>query len=257
MKRRLILSVIVVAIVLVGYLWLRPNNTVVPSDNSSSTSDNTDTKTQQNSKTSFDKSRYSLTNASSIWVVVNKQHPLQPVSYEPNDLVLPKVRQRVPGAEEMKMRAEAARSLEKMFVAADSRGIHLLISTAYRGYSYQKTLYNGYVASQGQATADTQSARPGYSEHQTGLAADIRSQSGKCSIEQCFGNLPEGKWLAANAYKYGFLLRYPHDKESVTGYEYEPWHFRYIGLDLSRQMHEQGIETLEEFFDVSGGKTYN
>jgi D-alanyl-D-alanine carboxypeptidase len=86
---------------------------------------------------------------------------------------------------------------------------------------------------------------------------DIRSKTGQCAIEQCFGNLPEGQWLAANAYKYGFLLRYPEDKESITGYEYEPWHYRYIGTALSHELHRTRTQTLEEFFGVSGGKSYN
>ena len=258
MKRRLFLPVILVLITLLGYFWLRPNHTATPGANGSADTKNSSATEQNDTKPSgFDKTQYSLTNPSSVWVIVNKKHPLQPISYVSSDLVLPGVSQRVPGTSEMKMRAPAAAALKQMFVAADKANIRLLISTAYRSYSYQKVLYNGYVASEGQTQADTQSARPGYSEHQTGLAVDIRAKSGKCPIEQCFGNLPEGKWLAANAYKYGFLLRYPKDKESVTGYEYEPWHFRYVGTTLSQELHKQGVETLEEFFDVSGGKTYN
>jgi len=157
----------------------------------------------------------------------------------------------------MQMRDAAATALEHMFAAAETAGYKLQISTAYRGYAYQKTLYDSYVKSQGQTAADQGSARPGYSEHQTGWAVDIRNQANTCSLEACFGETPDGKWLAANAYKYGFLLRYPADKVSVTGYEYEPWHFRYIGTDLSNEMHAKHIETMEEFFNVSGGTTYN
>lgn len=156
----------------------------------------------------------------------------------------------------MQMRSAAATALEKMFAGAANAGYKLQISTAYRGYAYQKQLYDGYVTSAGQAAADQESARPGYSEHQTGLAVDIRSASNTCSLEACFGTTPEGEWLAANAYRYGFLLRYPQDKESVTGYEYEPWHFRYIGTDLSNELYNDHVQTLEEFFHVSGGTTY-
>lgn len=205
---------------------------------------------------SFSKTQFSTTDPTSLWVIVNKQHPLQPATYAPSDLRYPNVTLRVPGQTEMQMRNAAATALEKMFAGAESAGYKLQVSTAYRGYSYQKTLYDGYVANAGQAAADQESARPGYSEHQTGLAVDIRSQSDKCSLEACFGTMPEGKWLAANAYKYGFLLRYPADKVSVTGYEYEPWHFRYIGVDLSQELHKQNIQTLEEFFGVTGGTTY-
>ena len=156
----------------------------------------------------------------------------------------------------MQMRAVTATALEQMFSAAKLDGINLQVVSAYRSYSYQQTLYSGYVSEVGQAAADEESARPGYSEHQTGLAVDIGAANGVCVLEACFGSTPEGEWLAANAYKYGFLLRYPADKTAITGYEYEPWHFRYIGTALSDEMHKEGIQTLEEFFNVSGGTAY-
>ena len=205
---------------------------------------------------SFNKKQFSTTDPNSLWVIVNKQHPLIPVTYAPSDLRTPNVTLRVPGAAEMQMRAAAATALEKMFVGASADGYKLEISTAYRGYNYQKSLYDGYVSSQGQAAADQESARPGYSEHQTGLAVDIRNAADTCSLEACFGATPEGEWLAANSYKYGFILRYPADKQAVTGYEYEPWHFRYVGTDLAGEMHKTHSKTLEEFFGVSGGVTY-
>jgi D-alanyl-D-alanine carboxypeptidase len=205
---------------------------------------------------SFNKQQYSTTDPTSLWVVVNKQHPLNPVTYAPSDLRFPNVALRVTGATEMQMRDPAASALEQLFSGAKTAGYSLMVSTAYRGYDYQKTLYDGYVATHGQATADQESARPGYSEHQTGLAVDIRAASDQCSLEACFGTMPEGQWLSANAYRYGFILRYPADKTTVTGYEYEPWHFRYIGTDLAKEMHDQHVETLEEFFHVSGGTTY-
>lgn len=251
--------ILAVGIILVVGLWLISNSNNTNSTPSNQTTQQSSAATSQGQATipaDFDITRYSLTEPESVWVIVNKQHPLQPLNYTPSDLALPDVAQRVPGTTEMKMRKSAAKALEKMFAAAEKADINILISTAYRGYSYQKVLYNGYVARQGQAVADTQSARPGYSEHQTGWAVDIRAKSGKCPIEQCFGALPEGKWLAANAYKYGFLLRYPADKAGITGYQYEPWHFRYIGTYLSKEMHRTGTETMEEFFDVSGGNKY-
>lgn len=131
-----------------------------------------------------------------------------------------------------------------------------MLSSGYRSYNYQTSLYSNYVKNEGQTAADTQSARPGHSEHQTGLAADIEPASRNCEVDQCFATTPEGKWLAANAYTYGFIIRYPADKVDVTGYEYEPWHIRYIGAPLATELHNQGIETLEEFFGVSGGPSY-
>jgi D-alanyl-D-alanine carboxypeptidase len=205
---------------------------------------------------SFNRQQFSTTDPTSLWVIVNKQHPLSPVTYAPSDLRLPNVALRVSGATEMQLRDPAATALEQLFAGAKTASYSLMVSTAYRGYDYQKGLYDGYVSSQGQSAADQESARPGYSEHQTGLAVDIRAASDQCSLEACFGTMPEGQWLAANAYHYGFILRYPADKTDITGYEYEPWHFRYVGTALAQEMHQQHIETLEEFFHVSGGTTY-
>jgi D-alanyl-D-alanine carboxypeptidase len=257
MKRKLIISVILLVILLLGYLWLRPNQTAAPGTPTQAGHANTPAVQPTTNQSAFDKTQHALTDPASIWVIVDKSHPVQPSSYAPPDLVLPNVSQRLPGATEMKLRTMAATALEHMFAAAQKANVPLIISTAYRGYSYQKSLYDSYVRSDGQTAADTYSARPGYSEHQTGLAVDIRAKSGQCSLDQCFGTIAEGKWLAANAYKYGFLLRYPKDKEAITGYKYEPWHFRYIGTDLSEELRQQGIETLEEFFGVSGGTRYN
>jgi len=256
MRKRFILVVVTAALVAAGIWWFSSHTASAPAKQHTVTTKQAASSTTPALKDSFDKTKYSTTDPSSLWVIVNKQHPLNPVDYAPSDLKYPNVTLRVPGAAEMQMRAAAATALEQMFAGAQQAGYKLQISTAYRGYAYQKTLYDGYVNSVGQAAADQESARPGSSEHQTGWAVDIRSVSDTCSLEACFGTTPEGKWLAANAYQYGFLLRYPADKVSVTGYEYEPWHFRYIGTDLSQELHKQHIETLEEFFNVSGGSTY-
>ena len=205
---------------------------------------------------SFDKTKYSLTDPASIWVVVNKQHPLDPKSYTPTDLVVPDIPLRVPGNESMQVRKATATALEAMFAAAKTDGLSLMLSSGYRSYNYQVDLYGGYVKTQGQATADTQSARPGFSEHQTGLAADLEPTSKTCELDVCFKDTPEGAWVAANAYKYGFIIRYTSDKTAVTGYEFEPWHVRYIGTELATELHNTNVETLEEFFGVTGGTTY-
>ncbi len=147
--------------------------------------------------------------------------------------------------------------LEQLFAAAQAAGVPLELSSGYRSYNYQVRVYGGEVKTYGQAKADSESARPGFSEHQTGLASDVAPADGTCDLSQCFGTTPAGQWLAAHAYEYGFIVRYPQGKESVTGYEYEPWHIRYVGTDLSQEMHRQGIQTLEEFFNISGGTNYN
>ena len=248
-QRRIGLLFLVVVLAVVTYLaW--PNKAAAPT-----ASKNSSTSTASGSA-GFNKQQYSTTDPTIIWVVVNKPHPLSPIDYAPADLVVPNVPLRVPGNESMQRRAPAATALEQMFAGAKAAGLNLMLASGYRSYNYQVGLYNGYVNTEGQATADTQSARPGHSEHQTGLAVDIEPDSRKCELGQCFANTPEGKWLAANAYRYGFILRYTPNKVAITGYESEPWHFRYIGKDLAQQMRASGITTLEEFFGISGGQNY-
>ncbi|MDB5183254.1 MAG: peptidase [Candidatus Saccharibacteria bacterium] len=205
----------------------------------------------------FDKKQFSTSDPASIWMVVNKHRPINPVSYVPADLVIPNVPLRVPGNDSMQVRKVTATALEMMFAAAKADGLNLMLSSGYRSYQYQVGLYNGYVASSSVAEADKTSARPGYSEHQSGLAADIEPASEKCDVDVCFAQLPEGVWLAANAYKYGFIIRYTSDKVPVTGYTYEPWHVRYVGTALSNEMHKEKIETLEEFFSLGAAPSYS
>ena len=150
----------------------------------------------------------------------------------------------------MQVRTDTAAALEALFAGAKAAGVPLMLSSGYRSYAYQTSLYNGYVAAHGQAQADTFSARPGYSEHQTGWAVDVEPLNQQCDVDQCFANLPEGKWVAAHAYEYGFIVRYTADKVGVTGYSYEPWHIRYVGKPLALELHQKGIETLEEFFGL-------
>lgn len=140
--------------------------------------------------------------------------------------------------------ATAESALNKMIAAAKNEGINLFLKSGYRSYSTQKTLYNNYVARDGVAAADRYSARPGHSEHQTGLAFDLNS------LDQSFGETKEGKWLAENCHKYGFIIRYPKDKESVTGYMYEPWHVRYLGEDIAKSVYESG-KCLEEYLGIT------
>jgi D-alanyl-D-alanine carboxypeptidase len=131
---------------------------------------------------------------------------------------------------------------------AKKDGANLMIGSGYRSYDVQQFYYDNYVATYGQAEADKFSAKPGTSEHQTGLSLDFANTSQKCYLEICFENTHEGKWLKNNASKYGFILRYPKDKDDITGYQYEPWHFRYVGTDLAEQLAEEN-QTLEEFFN--------
>lgn len=194
----------------------------------------------------FDKSQYSLSDAASIWVVANKQRPLDPKTYAPSDLVS------VGGGQQM--RSEPAKHLAELIAAAKAEGLGILPMSGYRSYATQVSVYNNEVKTYGQAAADTESARPGTSEHQTGLAIDVGG--GGCGIEDCFGATKAGQWLAANAHRFGFIIRYPEGKQSITGYRYEPWHIRYVGTDLASEMQKQGVKTLEEFFALPAAPTY-
>ena len=135
-------------------------------------------------------------------------------------------------------------ALQEMFSAAEAEGIKLFVKSGFRSYSTQKSLYNGYVKRDGAAAADQYSARPGHSEHQTGLAFDINKAN------STFAGSPEATWLAENCYKYGFIIRYPQGKEAITGYIYEPWHIRYLGVDIATAVYNSGL-CLEEYLGIT------
>jgi D-alanyl-D-alanine carboxypeptidase len=201
----------------------------------------------------FDKAAQSIDDPASYWVVVNKLRPLNPADYKAPDLVdVP-----VPYVYAPKLRAEAANQVVAMFAAfTASSGLQMQSQSAYRSYSAQVSTYNNWVGQLGKAGADLTSARPGYSEHQTGLAIDISALPAKCSLDQCFADTPQGQWLAANAWQYGFILRYPDGYTNITGYEFEPWHYRYVGLELAKEYHDTGATTLEEFFGLPAAPGY-
>ena len=190
-------------------------------------------------QSSFDKKKYSISDPASIWIVVNKSRPLSPIDYSPKDLT-------GVGNGQL-MRKEAAGAFVQLISAANVDGLKIGPWSGYRSYGIQVGVYNNEVKKNGQAVADSQSAKAGYSEHQTGFAIDV--SKGSCS-EDCFGNTKESKWLSAHAYEYGFIIRYTTDKQAITGYRYEPWHIRYIGTELSNELHKQDITTLEEFFNL-------
>lgn len=175
--------------------------------------------------------------------VVNKKHPNQPLDYTPTDLVTV--------ANNQQLRSEAAASLALMRDGASRDSVALNPQSGYRSYTTQKSLYDSYVKQDGQEKADRYSARPGHSEHQTGLVIDFSP------IEDSFATTATYSWLIANAYKYGWVLRYPSDKEAVTGYMYEPWHWRYVGVTAAADMRSKSKTTLEEYYNIPGGKYAN
>lgn len=196
---------------------------------------------------SFDKKKFSTSDPTSLWVVVNKQHALNPTNYEPSDLVT---------TGNAIISAKAKIDFDAMIAAALTEGVSFKIVSSYRSYVSQTAIYNNYISIYGQTEADTFSARPGYSEHQIGLSIDFGSSSGSCDLDDCFGNTSEGQWLATHASDYGFILRYPPNKQTITGYKSEPWHYRYVGRELATGMKKQSINTLEEFFGMTGGEIY-
>ncbi|MGW2091328.1 M15 family metallopeptidase [Promicromonospora sukumoe] len=186
----------------------------------------------------------SATDPASPWVVVNKRTPLDPVDHEPD---LTTVRGYL-------VRPDVAPDLTAMLGAADADGVRLTLRSAYRGYAKQAAVYEGWVAQLGAARADAVSARPGHSEHQTGLAVDVGGTTRpECDFEPCFGRTSEGRWVAEHAAAYGFLVRYTPENSAVTGYAPEAWHLRWVGRDLAAYLDDAGITTLEEAFDVPGG----
>ena len=191
-----------------------------------------------------------IQNYENTLVLVNKIYSL-PDSYIPSDLVRPNVNFSFGDAEVEKalLRQEAAVALEKLFLAAENDGIELFAISGYRSYNRQIEVFNAEVSMKGLEKAAEAVANPGQSEHQTGLAMDISSRSVNLDLTQDFENTIEGQWLAANAHEYGFILRYPKGKEDITGFKYEPWHFRYVGKDFARTIYEKDL-TLEEYFNI-------
>ncbi|HHT51544.1 MAG TPA: SH3 domain-containing protein [Eubacteriaceae bacterium] len=142
---------------------------------------------------------------------------------------------------------EAVDQLKEMFKAAKVEiGKEMMSVSGFRSYDHQKRIYEKYVKRDGLEKASTYSARPGHSEHQTGLAFDIGGKDSKYWVNDSFANTEEAEWLKDNAHRFGFILRYPKDKSHITGYKYEPWHFRYIGVDHATKIYESGL-TLEEY----------
>ncbi|MBR1824213.1 MAG: D-alanyl-D-alanine carboxypeptidase family protein [Ruminococcus sp.] len=161
-------------------------------------------------------------------LIVNKTYSL-PQSYDPGDLD--------PTCKEW---------FYKLANGAAKDGLNIYISSGYRSYDYQSQIYNNYVGIYGTETADTFSARPGNSEHQSGLAIDVNI------IDDSFAGTPEAIWLAEHCWEYGFIIRYPENKQAITGYKYEPWHIRYVGSAISKQIHDMGGDTtLEELFGIT------
>ncbi len=232
------------------------------SNNDKSSEENSETNTKESEDTSkSDEPAYptmaetvtkndgqlTVTNPDSIYVVANKERNL-PSDFVPKNLVEPDVSSYAPkGDPKRLMVKEAAKALEEMFAGAKEAGYELKAVSGYRSYDRQKAIFAYNAEQRGEEKANQVSAQAGQSEHQTGLTMDLSTPSIGSSLTEDFGSTPEGKWVANNAYKYGFVVRYLKGKEDITGYQYEPWHVRYVGKEAANDIHEAGL-TLEEFF---------
>lgn len=180
-------------------------------------------------------------------VVVNKGRPLAPADYVPQNL------ESVNG---QLLRPEAAAALRSLQAAAAEDGVEVTAISGYRSFADQAGLYAGYTAGYGTEQADAISARPGHSEHQTGLAVDVAAPDGLCTLQACFEATAAGAWAADNAHRFGFIVRYPAGAADITGYAYEPWHLRFVGEDMAAGMHAEGISTLEEYLALPAAPRY-
>ena len=180
-----------------------------------------------------------------VLILVNKQNKAPTV---PVTLVKPDVTPTKPSvAENIYMRPEAARALEALFAGAAEDGITLYATSGFRSYATQKAIFDRKAAERGEQAANRSVAKPGYSEHQTGLAMDIEGETTLgTGLTAAFGESPEGIWVAEHCHEYGFIIRYPEDKTSITGYIYEPWHIRYVGVEAATKITQLGV-TFEEY----------
>ena len=192
----------------------------------------------------FNPTLHSIDAANSQWVVVNKLRPLNPITYRPTldrtlNLAVPA--------------ADAYRKL-KTAVSKSGNGT-LCLNSGYRSYKTQASTYANALRLYGKKTADALAALPGHSEHQTGLAADVSTTALSCRIGS-FGSSKASAWVAKNAHTFGFIVRYPKNQQAITGYQYEPWHLRFVGVELATQMNRNKILTLEQFWNLPPAPNY-
>ena len=191
------------------------------------------------------KPAYDADTASSLTVVVNKARPLNPLTYHPRKI----------GSVELAK--PAADAYLKMKAAIHKAGAgELKIDSGFRDFATQQDTYLHYTAALGMNAGENRAAKPGYSEHQTGLAADISATDQTCAIKICFAQTKAGKWLVHNSWKFGFILRYPKGATAVTGYQFEPWHYRFVGKKLAAEMHAAKATVLETYLGLPPAPDY-
>ncbi|MFB4165577.1 D-alanyl-D-alanine carboxypeptidase family protein [Alteribacillus sp. JSM 102045] len=190
-----------------------------------------------------------LVEPSSELALVNREFRL-PKKYEPEDLTVPDIP--FPFEEDhpkKQIREPASKPLEELFGEAAEEGLQLYALSGYRSYDRQEAIFAANAAEDGEEEANQYSAKPGESEHQSGLAMDVSSPAADLALTDKFGETPEGQWLKENAHRFGFIIRYPDDKTDITGFQYEPWHLRYVGKEAAETMYEKDY-TLEEYYGL-------
>ena len=178
-----------------------------------------------------------------VLVLVNKLHAVSK-NYKPTNMVY--MDNSLTTWQNLELKSDAYEAYLKLYKDAKAEGFNLKVCSAYRTYETQKSLYTSSVNSMGKETANIRSAYRGRSEHHTGYAIDVTSESMGWGLKQNFADYPDGAWINEHCAEYGFIIRYPKDKTDITGYDYEPWHLRYVGVDVAKEITEQGI-TLEEY----------
>lgn len=205
----------------------------------------------------FHQTRLATNQGGSDFVLVNKQRPLQPLNYKPVNLREIKSSKQLDNSRGLELSDQAATALERLATEMSAAGAgKLFVNSAFRSFDYQQDLFKSKTAQYGLAGALIRSAKAGHSEHQTGLAVDVSVPAQGCAIMQCFGDTVGGKWLAANSWKFGFIIRYEEDTTSTTGYTYEPWHLRFVGLQLATEYSKSGMKTLEDFWGYPAAEFY-
>lgn len=239
MRKKIVLLIIAVVLAAGVYFVFFKNDDAQPVENTQSSNGQSAPANLSNEEAS----RYTIDNQSSIYFIVNKKRAL-PSSFVPENLV-------TVGKEQL--RSDTSTAVNGLLSSAKKSGINLYVISGYRSFAEQTKTYNGYVKADGRAKADTYSARPGHSEHQTGLAVDVGT--GSCDLQKCFGETKGGKWLAEHAAEFGFIIRYQDGKDNLTGYQYEPWHIRYVGTELADKLSKSG-QTMEQFFGLPAATSY-
>ena len=187
-----------------------------------------------------------ISSPDSSTVLVHKTHPMEPIDWAPQDLET---------VGSVQLRADAAAAARRMIEAASRDGVSLTPISGYRSHQTQETTYRQWVSTYGQERADVASARPGYSEHQTGLAVDFGG-SGACDLQPCFRDTPAARWLEEHGGEYGFILRFPWQQQETTGYWYESWHLRWIGQEQAQRYRDSGATNYEEFVGAGPAPSY-